>query len=244
MIYAINQTKKMKTLLAVVLAVILSAIIVGGGTYYFMNSRSEDDKAALESQVSNLTTQLAQKNMGSSEENESTQKYTNETYDLSFEYPNDWYVFENDTNFEAMCQAQSKIESSRNTYQGSTPCVSDTIILTVTDINGYCTLGGCVDRDLKAMSGSPRSNGFVLKKITAAEKSEIESNNDGKEGVTSSEVGSAKLYKVPADLGGVSGPALSIALFDSAGSSFTMQASNSTGALVLDDLLETLTVAE
>ncbi len=96
----------MKTFWTVIISVILTAGVAGGGVYYFLNKQATTDKNSLNSQISDLQTQISNlKKTTTSTTTTATastttdpttnwKTYTNTTYGFRFKYPKEWTVEE------------------------------------------------------------------------------------------------------------------------------------------------------
>lgn len=99
--------------------------------------------------------------------------YQNKQYGFSLEYPSDWSVIENGASYQKMCEAQLKTD-------GSTPdsittiCQSKNPIVYFSNINGFCTKGGCVDKNLKPIVSPPLLQEISIWTATAKEKDDYQ----------------------------------------------------------------------
>jgi hypothetical protein len=93
---------KMKKIWVVIITVLITAGLIGGGGYYYLNKKYNDDKDALNKQISDLNDQIdALNNQSSSTPTTTTvttdptsdwKTYTNSKYGISFKYPKTWSI--------------------------------------------------------------------------------------------------------------------------------------------------------
>lgn len=201
--------KGISTILTVCLTAVVALALAAGG-YYYINKQNQDDTAALRAQITALTTDLAAAKKAGTTAATSTisdtttatstagwKTYTNSTYGFSFKYPNDFYTFSNDSQYEQMCQAEAKLESSLNEFSTSNTCIYQGEIAFISNINGYCSKGGCVGTDLKQITNSPLHKFIFIEKISADEKSSRIAQAGSQSGVINSKIGIVDKYILP-----------------------------------------------
>ncbi len=91
----------MKRFWIILISFVLTAVIVGGGTYYLTNAKATKDKDALQTQINDLNTKVAdaEKTLADAEikaefakQYAGWQTFTSKDYGVSFQYPKSWPV--------------------------------------------------------------------------------------------------------------------------------------------------------
>lgn len=80
----------MRTFLIILLSIILTGGVVGGGGYYYMKNKSDKDKKALQTEISNLQKQADELKIAKSGDTTNWKSYSSTELGLSFKYPEVW----------------------------------------------------------------------------------------------------------------------------------------------------------
>lgn len=156
---------KINPILAIVIIGILAAII--GGIIWWQCQQPVSKVLPINGQVEQPETQ---QNVPEQAELSGWKTYTNEEYGFSFKYPNNWYSFEKNEQAEKMCQAEFKVEGP-NEFPNN-DCLSKYLIVYFSNINGFCTKGGCVGPNLERIN-KPILNGININKMSLSEITQI-----------------------------------------------------------------------
>jgi hypothetical protein len=156
----------------IIITAVIAAIIVGGGVYLWLSPKTPTTTQP-STQVSPTGEQVQGEQkieQPSGKQKEQVDKYAgwktyrNAEYGFSFKYPGDRYVFENNDLAEKMCQAEFKAEGPIEFPNND--CISKDEVMYLSDINGFCTKGGCVGIDLKRIANPVVLTGMRISKIS------------------------------------------------------------------------------
>lgn len=154
--------------------IVILAIIFGG---YLWSQSQQNESSPASSKMPVQDNEIKKENNRSVDEvaefiSNDWQNYRNEKYGFELQYPSDLYLFENNDLYEKMCEAEMRQEGA--VFDDGEKCLGNSMIVNFSNINGFCTKGGCVDEKLKPIRSFPSKRmGFSIQKISLKEKNNL-----------------------------------------------------------------------